>query len=242
MKNTFRYLLGGLLSVAFVALAQAAELKAGAFSASQARGDVTYKLAGSTEYLPLTSGTALAQGATIKTGANSTVSIVFASGATAMVRPNSEIEVTKFEQEAFTGAMPAREEPAVSDTQLRLLQGEVVSNVRKLKSTSKYVINTPVGAAGVRGTFFSASYDPSTGKLVVATLNGSVEVILPGATGGDIVDANEQLTINPNQAPIKIKLPKSVALYLSELLGESVKTITLTFPDLETSQIGVSIN
>jgi len=183
MKTILRSLLGGLVAAAFVVVAQAADLAPGAFSAGTVKGDVSYKLAGTSQFLALTPGTSLPQGATIKTGEASLVAVVFANGSVATVTSNSEVEITKFHQEAFTGSVPSRSEPSVSATEIKIINGTVVSKVSKLKPGSTYIVNSPVGAAGVRGTTFSVSYDAATGAYVVSTLTG--EVVYSGTLGGE---------------------------------------------------------
>ncbi|MCU0792038.1 MAG: FecR domain-containing protein [Opitutaceae bacterium] len=174
MKNILRSLLGGLFAAAFVVVAQAADLVPGAFSAGTVEGDVTYKLAGSSQYLPLTAGTALPQGATIKTGPDSTASIVFSNGAVATITAESEVEITKFEQEVFSGPLPTGAEPSISNTEINVANGTVVSKVAKLKTGSSYIVKSPVGAAGVRGTTFSVTFNKVTREYTVKTLTGLV--------------------------------------------------------------------
>ena len=174
MKNILRSFFGGLVAAVLAVVAHAADLAPGAFSAGTVKGDVTYKLAGSTQYMPLTSGTALPQGSTVKTGPGSLAVIVFSNGATASIRPGSEVQITKFEQEAFSGPLPTHAEPSVSNTEIKVINGAVVSKVSKLKKGSKYVVSSPVGAAGVRGTIFVVTYNAATGAYTVATLEGQV--------------------------------------------------------------------
>lgn len=116
----------------------------------------------------------LPQGAVIKTGPNSSAVVVFANGATATLGANTEVEVTKFYQEAFVGtlAVDAEAEPSVSQTEIDLRSGEIVGRVRRLSSSSTFVVNTPVGAAGVRGTIFAISYSPVTGTYTLSTVTG----------------------------------------------------------------------
>jgi hypothetical protein len=53
-------------------------------------------------------------------------------------------------------------EPTTSTTKLSLRQGELISNVKKLKKDagSSFEIKTPVGAAGIRGTSFGLQFKP----------------------------------------------------------------------------------
>ncbi len=243
MKNALRLALGALCALAFSVAAQAADLVAGLYKANQAIGDVTYKLPGSSEFLPVVNGRPLPQGVVIKTGAKSTVSIEFNSGATALIRPNTQIEISKFEQALFSGGATGPEEPAVSSTKMMLLNGEVVSNVKKLKTGSEYVVNTPIGAAGVRGTFFSVKYDPIKKQLTVSTLLGKVEVVYLSGTIFDSANDSEVVILELDggrKIPLDREKRDELRGLLAGILGsakanEIIKTI-------ETSQIGVSIN
>lgn len=181
MKNILRLLSSSILTALFAVAAQAANLVPAAYTVGKVEGEVSYKLAGSSDYMPLASGTALPQGVTVKTGADSKAIIVFASGSLAAVTANSEIEFTKFEQEAFSGAVVADAEPAVSHTEIKVINGDVVSKVNKLKKGSNYTVNSPVGAAGVRGTTFKVSYNATTGAYSIQVVEG--EVVLATVTG-----------------------------------------------------------
>lgn len=112
--------------------------------------------------------------------------IVFGSGSTASISPNSEVEISKFEQEAFTGPLPTDSEPSVSNTQIKIHNGEVTSKVAKLKTGSEYVVSTPVGAAGVRGTIFAVFYNSITGDYRVVTLSGAVVFLSTNGVGVDV--------------------------------------------------------
>lgn len=75
---------------------------------------------------------------------------------------------------------------AVSDTQLDLRQGTIFGNVKKLSVTSQYLIKTPNGIAGVRGTSFliSANGDITviSGSMVASHVgpNGQISTVVLG--------------------------------------------------------------
>jgi hypothetical protein len=174
MKNILRLLAGGF-AAAFLALAvQAANLAPGAYSAGSVKGDVSYKLAGSSQYQPLAAGVALPQGATIKTGAKSTATIVFGSGSTAVIDSNSEVEISKFVQDVFSGPVAVDSEPAISETEIKIIDGAVTAKVAKLKKGSAFTVNSPVGAAGVRGTSFKYAYNSAKGEAILHVTEGGV--------------------------------------------------------------------
>lgn len=204
MKNILRLLASGFVAAFFAHAAAAANLAPGAFSAGTVKGEASFKTAGATEYQKLSAGVALPQGATIKTGANSSVMIVFGSGSTATVQENSVIEVTKFAQEVFSGPVSVDSEPAVSETVLRVVDGGVTSKVAKLKKGSSYTVDTPVGAAGVRGTVFRVSFNRATGKLSIATSTGLVVFNTPSGTSTPVPagqEFNATVTITTVAAP-----------------------------------------
>ncbi len=189
MNNLLRLIVGGFIAALFAVAAQAAELTPGAVTVGVAKGDVTYKIAGTTTYLAAPAGTSLPQGATVKTGPGSLATLVFSSGSVATLRPDTEVEVSKFEQEAFSGPVSKSGEPSVSNTQLNLIDGEVISNVNKLKKGSQFVVNSPIGAAGVRGTIFSIKINRATGAASVVVLDGSVRLDRRAIRNGQVTIA-----------------------------------------------------
>lgn len=177
-----RSLLAGVTGAFIAVTAAMAQLPAGAISVGSVSGDVTFAVAGSDAYKPLTAGASLPQGAIVKTGDKSTATIVMSSGSTAVIAANSVIEFTKFEQEAFSGPIPSKGEPSVSKTEINVIDGSVAAKVNKLKKGSSYTVNSPVGAAGVRGTTFVVTFNQATRQLTVSTVEGLV-VMTARATG-----------------------------------------------------------
>ena len=195
MKNILRLLAGGFAAAFFALAAQAANLAPGAYSAGAVKGDVSYKLAGSAQYQPLAAGVALPQGATIKTGAKSTVTIVFGSGSTAVIDPNSEVEISKFVQDVFSGPVPVDAEPAVSDTQIKIIEGGVTAKVAKLKKGSNFTVSSPVGAAGVRGTSFKYSYSSAKGEAFLQVTEGGVQFHEKTGDKTTLVEAGKKIKV-----------------------------------------------
>lgn len=175
MKNILRWITAGLTATFLALAAHAADMAPGTFAASTVKGDVSYKLAGATNYVKLAPGTTLPQGSTIKTAPGSLAIVVFASGSTATVRPASEV-VINFDQKPFSGAIPVGAEPSVSKTKIHIVDGSVISKVAKLKKGSEFNITSPVGAAGVRGTDLEVSYSAATGAFNVTCASGAVVV------------------------------------------------------------------
>lgn len=222
MNTMIRSVIGGLVSAILSVVVHAADLPAGAYSIGVAKGDVTYKLAGSDTYLPAPAGTALPQGATIKTGPASIATIVFSSGSISTVRPNSEVEVTKFQQAPFTGTVSGGQEPSVSNTQINLLDGEIVTTVAKLQKGSEFVVNSPVGAAGVRGTVFSVSFNRATGTGRVSVLEGVVVF----TRNGQQTTANVTVTVTAdNKVVVSLSDPDGSTAPVSITAAEKAELI-----------------
>lgn len=241
MKNILRLLAGGF-AAAFLALAvQAANLAPGAYSAGSVTGDVSYKLAGSAQYQPLSAGVALPQGATIKTGSKSTATIVFGSGSTAVIDSNSEVEISKFVQDVFSGPVPVDSEPAISETEIKVIDGAVIAKVAKLKKGSAFTVNSPVGAAGVRGTSFKYSYNSASGEAFLQVTEGGVLFHEKTGNKTTLVQAGKKVKVTPiRNAQGNVT---SMQLDLSNLTDAEAKAITDALGSIVTAAGGTfSVN
>lgn len=120
--------------------------------------------------------------AKINTQAGSSVVLAFSNGATTHLGADTELIVEEFLQDPFSSAVALRdvaEEPSQSRTKLRLNRGELTGKVAKLKHDkgSTFVVETPVGAAGIRGTTFRIVFTPNgTGQAFfqLSTVEGNV--------------------------------------------------------------------
>ena len=199
MNTILRLIASGFAAAFLVLTAQAADLAPGMFTAGTVAGDVTFKTA-SSENTALTAGTSLPQGAIIKTGADSKVSIVFSNGSLAVITANSEIEITKFEQELFTGPIKVGVEPSVSNTEIRVINGSVFCNVVKLRKGSAYTVNSPLGATSVLGTSFIVSSENGVEKISVFSGRITVKYVSEGVVKEAVVDAGKTLSAENLQA------------------------------------------
>ena len=257
MKNILRLLAAGISAAFLSVVAQAADLAPGAYSAGSVKGDVSYKLAGSSQFIPLAAGVALPQGATIKTGANSSVLVVVGSGSTAAIDANSEIEISKFEQAVFSGPVPVDAEPAVSNTEIKVIDGGITTKVTKLKKGSSFTVNSPVGAAGVRGTVFRFVFSKATGKGQLTVSEGSVVFTAPGkgpaqvAAGkklsatSEVVDGKTNVSIdmgNLSQADVDAIIEVLGAAEAAGGITYKVEGNKIVITPVDTTQVGVSSN
>ena len=166
----------------------------------------------------------IAQGSIVTTPKGGSVVLVFSNGATINLKEDSVLDIEQFLQDPFGDPFnpaTATDEPSVSNTKLNLTRGELVGNVKHLKKDkgSSFSVQTPVGAAGIRGTTFRIVYRPDgTGKAFfsLTTAEGNVElatgtVTLPVAAGAG-KEAKEvvlEATVNPTTGAVTLSTPTS---------------------------------
>ena len=132
----------------------------------------------------LTQNSIVVDGQVVETGANSSVVLVLSNGAVVNVREDARLEITQYLQNPFSAAYrvgEAAQEPSVSSTRLMLRKGEIISQVKKLnrEAGSSFTVETPVGAAGIRGTAFRIQFTRSgeAGRYVLALAEGLIQFI-----------------------------------------------------------------
>lgn len=127
----------------------------------------------------------ISEKSTVSVGAASSVTLAFSNGAVINLLENTSLILSQFLQDPFSSPFAktvTTDEPSTSVTQLNLGRGQVVTSVKKLRleDGSSFNVDTPVGAAGVRGTIFSVSYvsdpaDPSKVTYTLSVTEGEVE-------------------------------------------------------------------
>lgn len=183
--------------------------------AARVTGAVQVTLNGQT--LPLRTGDRVPQSAKIVTSTTSSVVLVFSNGATTQLGSDTELIIEEFLQDPFASTVRVAElseEPSRSRTRLSLNRGELVGNVKKLKHAegSSFTINTPVGAAGIRGTTFRIVFRPlgagqAFGALAqpfefsITTLEGDVG-FQQGAPGVPFSGTNTGQGTDPTATPL----------------------------------------
>jgi hypothetical protein len=144
-------------------------------------------LANGGKWLPLQTGEMLKTGAVVKTGAKSQADLFLGiNGSMLRLAANTELKFTRL-------AIEQSPIEPIAQTEMELISGRVIGNVRKLPMGSSYVIKTPKGVANVKGTVYDINAD---GELIV--LSGKVkytdrangkEVLI--ASGGKYVGGRE---------------------------------------------------
>jgi len=202
------------LAVLLAAAAQAQDTKVeGRIVAARVKGTVTAVNTKDNSKRELHDNDAITQSYVVTTAQNSSVILVFSNGATINLAQDSTLSIEQYLQDPFSTSFSmatATEEPSTSVTKLTLARGELVGNVKHLHKDgpngSSFTVNTPVGAAGIRGTTFRIVFRPdSSGKAFFTLSTAEGEVILTGTaaqntnvpTGQEVV-VTVEVNVNPD--------------------------------------------
>lgn len=122
---------------------------------------------------PLRRGAAILVGDRVETSANGHVHLRFIDNGSVSVRPDSVLEVQAYRYDA--------DKPQSNEVRLRVEQGttRAISGAATELDKSRFRLNTPIAAIGVRGTDFIVHTDASGVRATVA--DGAIVV---GALGG----------------------------------------------------------
>lgn len=210
----------------------------GQIKAARVTGSVTATKDGST--ITVVNGTELSQGYVVNTDRNSSVVLIFSNGATLNLAQDTSLMIDEFTQDPFAEEISISQltaEPSASQTRLNLSRGELVGNVKKLNydAGSRFDVQTPVGAAGIRGTIFRIVYRPDgSGKAFfsLTTVEGNVvlaagTVNLPSDTS--VSDNQEvEVLIDVTVDPVTGALTLSVDGAAPVVIVRDASTINLT--------------
>lgn len=133
---------------------------------------------------PITTGTILREGDSVSVSHLSEVELVFSNGSLLTVMENTSLTLRELKQQAFAGNRSYTDleaDPSASQTMLQLNYGKVRANVKKIRSDSKFDIETPLGTAAIRGTVVTVEliYDAERNEMIFRVFkeNGDVDVI-----------------------------------------------------------------
>lgn len=196
---------------------------------------------------------AIPQNAKIVTPLDGSVVLVFSNGTTTQLGPDTEFVLEEFLQRPFPSTIKVSElvdEPSTSKTKLLLNKGEIVGNVKKLKHTqgSSFTVQTPVGAAGIRGTTFKIVFRPQTTgqafgaqgtqnfRFELSTLEGDVGFQQAGgggaAPGGGVQPQQGNVNVDGVSVPTgqEIVVTVTVTTTAQGQTVVSLPTVTSTVP------------
>ncbi len=130
----------------------------------------------------------------IRTFVESQVEIVTSEGSVVRLEENTTLEMADFKQ--MTGG--------VQKTKISILNGTVLSNVKKLLNAgSKFDFETPTATASIRGT--TVGIDVLSDKTSIKVYDGEVLVMPRGTAAGISVKTNQMTTVIKGQKALKIE-------------------------------------
>jgi hypothetical protein len=125
---------------------------------------------------------------TVNTSPGAQVVLVFSNGASVNVAADSSLDIDQFEQDPFAADLKVSDmtqEQGTSTTKLNLAKGELVGKVVHLnvEKGSEFSVQTPVGAAGIRGTVFKIIFRTGrNGKTYFTVMTTEGVVVFRGVT------------------------------------------------------------
>jgi hypothetical protein len=157
------------------------------------------------------SGDTILDGTQVVTAPGAEAILVFSNGASVDVAADSTLDIDEFQQDPFATEQKVSEmtqEPTTSVTKLSLTKGELVGKVVHLNIDrgSEFTVQTPVGAAGIRGTTFEIVFRPDPNNpghalFTVYTVEGNVTVEVGHGSAPVSVPAGKQVAATFNYTP-----------------------------------------
>mgnify|MGYP003863479857 CR=1 FL=1 len=143
---------------------------------------------------PLRTARIFQEGFRVETTPKNTVELILSNGSTLIVSPDTLLEVKTFRQVVSDRIVEGEyqkldKEPSPSITEIEVIRGKVVGEVRKLNPQSSYTIKTPVGVARIRGTIYTVEFADNgkgTGTLNIGCVRGSVETTVFSSNAGPV--------------------------------------------------------
>ncbi len=203
-----------VLALSFALEAAAQGTQAGRIVLARVTGQVTLTLKSDGSTRPAVNNEQISAGMVVTTAPEASVVLIFSNGSTVNLRGDSVLDIETFLQDPFADDFKVAEataEPSTSTTRLNLSRGELIGNVKRLNATggSSFTVQTPMGAAGIRGTTFRIIFRPDgTGRAVfsITTIEGNV-VLLQGdveipidATAGEPREISVEVDVQVNPA------------------------------------------
>jgi hypothetical protein len=244
---------GALLNAGLTASAQPA--KPGYATVVRVEGEASYSLDDGAHKFPLIAGKYIEAGATIYTGADGVVDVILGK---AIEMPQSRWvpdRVSLAVDSPVRGLVtyrPAQEQnmvrlmpdsalvldklttvsagaDTVSDTELDLKKGSIYASVKKLSPAAQYLVKTPTGIAGVRGTQFSIALNPDGSIKSVAVYQTHddeglvLAITLPNGSTQTFNITDGQIYQDGSSGPVPITSD------MRAFLGDVFKSLRTTF-------------
>jgi hypothetical protein len=146
-------------------------------------------------------GDMLSQGMRVVTAEGASAILVFSNGATVDVAGDSSLDIDEFMQDPFGDEKISdmTSENGTSTVKLNLAKGELVGKVVHLNvdKGSEFTVQTPVGAAGIRGTTFRIIFRPGPdGKAFFSVVTAEGRVVFTGVTSTPVaIPAGQKVVV-----------------------------------------------
>jgi hypothetical protein len=179
----------------------------GKIIAARVQGHVEAKTKGGTDVRVLHDGDALTDNTEVTTSPGAIAILVFSNGATVNVAEDSTLDIDQFEQDPFAQDLKIadmKHEEGTSTTKLSLAKGELVGKVVHLNvdKGSEFTVQTPVGAAGIRGTTFRIVFKPAkNGKVFFVVTTAEGVVVFKGTTTSVSIPAGKTIVATFDYTP-----------------------------------------
>jgi hypothetical protein len=144
-------------------------------------------------------GMSLEAGDIIKTGDNSSAEITFFDGSTIELQAGTEIKIASLDISTDTGSTTITLEQTIGNTISRV--------IKLLDPASRYEVETPTGAAGVRGSVLTVQVIED-GTTWVTNQKGNIYTVAQGVEVQ--VPEGRQCVINPGQPPQLTETPAEI--------------------------------
>ena len=150
-------------------------------------------------------GAAVADGAKIKTGANSSAVIELGDGSRVKILPNSLAEVVTNRDYAMRDSSQSGTTNWFSGL-MRLTEGALEALASKTARRAKELqVETPTSLVGVRGTEFRVAFDDPLGKAArTEVIEGKVRADNPAQQSGADLPMGTGAVVKPNEKEVKV--------------------------------------
>lgn len=167
----------------------------------------------------LTLGGGFKPEATIATSKDSNAVLWLGNGSKLTITPEAEVVVHTLkltgEPIAPTPDGKSVRESSPSITDIEVIRGKVIGDVKKLVPDSVYSLKTPVGTVRIKGTVFAVEFRRNadgTAVFNVGCARGLVQVEMPGGAGPMSVKPGQQLSMAAGKDGAPAAPPKVMPL------------------------------
>ena len=200
MKTAGKFIQGALLCCLTTLAALAQESVPGKVYVAELNGGVTFTIDG--KLVELKKGFSLpVQGARIETFPAAYVILVYSNGTSIYIDEKTIVEIDKFVQKPFpAGTDTSVNEPSVSTTFGRILQGRIIITTNKLATGTSMIYVSPQGEVRIRGQEVVIEVTDHETRVIVVL--GDVTVLSRNAPTGSVV-----LVLQSGQMAVLVNSP-----------------------------------